>query len=185
MSTYTFLPQGFTNWQDSPQPPIPPHPSFPGGVSFPVGFDQRGWAEMACRGGMQDGETPPDPRKRMAPFSTFHERQSLLEVLVIFQDNVRNNPSLSCQVFPFPLWHGGDAQAEDKCVPDPGQFCFSNSLKQSWPWGSKGRMKGVTAGRAWREATASRARTRKWQQCIQTQDVSFNDATAGIFWARL
>lgn len=74
MSTYTFLPQGFTNWQDSPQPPIPPHPSFPGGVSFPVGVDQReGGQRWLAEGGMQDGETPPDPRKRTAPFSTFHE----------------------------------------------------------------------------------------------------------------
>lgn len=53
MSTYTFLPQGFTNRQDSPSPQF----LIPRSQAESI----RGQAEMVCRGGMQDGETPPDP----------------------------------------------------------------------------------------------------------------------------
>lgn len=60
MSTYTFLPQGFTNGQGSPQPPAPPHLLLPGRLTRRVGRD-------GLQRGMRDEETP-RPR-RMASFS--------------------------------------------------------------------------------------------------------------------
>lgn len=69
MSTYTFLPQGFTNWQDSPQPPIPPYPSFPGGVSFPVGVDQReGGQRWLAEGGDARWGDPTRPSEKNGTF---------------------------------------------------------------------------------------------------------------------
>lgn len=67
MSTYTFLPQGFSNWQDSPQPPNPPHPLFPGRVNWRAGRDglQRGECKM--------GRPHQTQGRRMASFSTFYE----------------------------------------------------------------------------------------------------------------
>lgn len=63
-----------------------------------------GWAEMACRGGMQDGETPPDPR----------EANGILLRLLGDKASLRSQsfpgntfPSLGCQAFTFPLGGGG------------------------------------------------------------------------------
>lgn len=64
-----------------------------------------GWAEMACRGGMQDGETPPDPR----------EENGILLCLLGDKASLRSQsfpgntfPSLGCQVFTSPL--GGEGR---------------------------------------------------------------------------
>lgn len=63
---------------------------------------------------------------------------------------------------------------------------FSNSLKQTWPWGSKSRMKGITAGRglAWGNNSKLSEDTTAAAVYRHRTSVS-NDATAGMFWARL
>lgn len=68
MSTYTFLPWGFSNWQGSPQPPAPPHLLIPHCQAGSSG----GWAETACRRGCKMGR-PHQTHRRMAFSSTFYE----------------------------------------------------------------------------------------------------------------
>lgn len=57
---------------------------------------------------------------------------------------------------------------------------FSNSLKQTWPWGSKGRMKGITAGTgpSVRQQQAERGHD---SGSSRHRTSASNDATAGIF----
>lgn len=64
MSTYTFLPWGFSNWQGSPQPPPPPHPLFPGRVNWRMGRDD---LQRGCNMGR------PHQGRRVAFSSTFYE----------------------------------------------------------------------------------------------------------------
>jgi len=106
----------------SPTGRIPPSPQtlIPRSQAGSIG----GWAEMACRGGVQDGETPPDPREENGILlHLFGDKASLRSQ--IFQGNTF--PSLSCQVFALPLGGGGDGHAEAKCVPGPGQ-CSSSTV---------------------------------------------------------
>lgn len=55
-----------------------------------------------------------------------------------------SKPQLPGVHLPSLRW--GDGQTEDMC-PRPRPRLFSNSLKQTWPWDSKGRTKGVAAGK--------------------------------------
>lgn len=59
---------------------------------------------MACRGGMQDAETPPDLREENGILlHLFRDKASLRSQS--FPGNTF--PSLGCQVFTFPLGSGG------------------------------------------------------------------------------
>lgn len=73
MSTYTFLPQGFSNWQDSPSPQILLIPCSQAGS---IG----GQAEVACRGGNARWGDPTRPKGGEWHPSPPFMRQSLLEV---------------------------------------------------------------------------------------------------------
>lgn len=71
---------------------------------------------------------------------------------------VRHRSKLWPSVGVHPLfWGWGDAQAEGECVPDKTNSVY-NSLKQTWPWGSEGRIRMGLVRR-------QQAEQRQWQQC--------------------
>lgn len=96
------------------------------------------------------------------------KRQSLLEVSEIDRGNTSNvsKPRLP-SVHLSPLRWGKTVRPRTVC-PRSRPVLSSNNLKQTWPWGSEGRMKGVTTGRSLVRGTASRATTRQWQQRVDT-----------------
>lgn len=101
MSTYTFLPWGFSTWQGFPQPPAPAHllTARPDQVE---GGGQRWFAEGDARWG--DHTRPTGERHFSPPFM----RQSLLEVSKIFPGNTEKHFQASaCQVFISPPEMGG------------------------------------------------------------------------------
>lgn len=77
MSTYTFLPWGFSHWQDSPYP----HSLL---LTCSQAGSTGGWAEMACRG------KPTRPTGGEQHLSPPFKRQSLLKVSELDQGNARS-----------------------------------------------------------------------------------------------
>lgn len=153
---HIYLPATGLQQQAGPPAPAPPQPCSQG-----VLFPRRGQSEGGQRW-LAEGEC-----KMRSPHQTLRgeghlpptfTRQSLLRS--------EESPSLGRRVAPSPL--AGEALKLRTSVSGSQPTLFSNSLKQTRPWGSKGRMTGVTAGRAWREARASKARTRQRQQCADT-----------------
>lgn len=84
--------------------------------------------ERVGRDGLQRGDArwgdPTRPSEKNGTFLHLSRETKLLEVSVIFEDNVRNISTPQLPAVPLSLLVRGDAQAEDKCVPDPGQLCF-------------------------------------------------------------
>lgn len=140
---YTLCPHIPSCHGASPTGRIPPSPQIlliPRSQAGQLEGGQRWLAEGGCKMGR-----PHQTQGREWHLSPPFVRQSLLEVSEVFQGNTRNmsKPQLP-GVHLSPL-RRGDGQAEDN-VSRSRPTLFSNSLKQTWPWGSQGRRKGVTAG---------------------------------------
>lgn len=123
-----------------PPPPKPPQSLVPRRGQLEGG--QRWLAEGA---GRKMG-IPTQPKGGERHLSPPFKRQSLLEVSEIYQGNARkvSKPQLP-SVHLSPLrW--GRQSSQGRVCPRSRPTLSSNSLKQTWPWRSKGRMKGVTAG---------------------------------------
>lgn len=77
-----------------PAPRTPPHPSLPGRVNWRVGRD-------GLQRGMQDGETPPDPREENGIFLHLVRDEASLRSQRPFRAARETSLSLGSQVFTF------------------------------------------------------------------------------------
>lgn len=117
---YTLCPHIPSCRRASPTGRIPPSPQFliPRSQVGSIG----GWADGLQRGDDRWG----DPHQTLGGewhlSPPFRRDKASWRSQRSFRPTQETFPSLSCQVFTFPLWAGGDFQAEAKCVQDPGQL---------------------------------------------------------------